>query len=97
MSGMTQEHFDDLLKAHTLIKELTRENLTLRFLAQAAWPDNWNQRLETALSDPLIQERVTVEMAQLLEDERRLTELRRAVSSFPEGYTGPLNKTSKPH
>jgi hypothetical protein len=94
---MTQEHYDDLLKAYGLIKNLTKENFTLKFMAENAWPDDWADRLARAMEDHVIQERVTVHMAQVLEAERRLRELVHLVGSSPEVDIELRNKTAKPH
>jgi hypothetical protein len=94
---MTQNEVEMHRKNLALLIETMRENLLLRQLLMQSFPDDWSQRIVAADSDPAIQNSVTVQMAQVLEGDRRLKEILRMTEGLNEGEELPRRPTQKPH
>jgi len=94
---MTHDDVEMHRKNLALLIEKFRENLTLRELIHQLFPDDWLQRIIAAESDPTIQNLVTVQMAQILEADRRVKEILRMTEGLNEGDELPHKPTQKPH
>jgi len=94
---MTYDDADLHRKNLALLIESMRENLALRELVKRSFPDDGDERIEAVLSDRSIQNMVTVQMAQVLESDRRLKDILRQVEGLSEDDELPQKPTRKPH
>ena len=94
---MTPEESIDHRKNLALLVSLIRENLTLRELVMQAFPEDGANRIAAATSDPVIQNMVAVQMAAILEADRRLADAVQRAEDFVLEDERPRKQTHKPH
>jgi hypothetical protein len=95
---MKSDEFEDLMaKAHSLIVDLLRQNLTLRILIKNSWPDDARQQISQAMSDKSTQQVVTNRLSEVLKDGWELSDLIHSVRSSREEEIDFQKPSAKPN